>query len=161
MIPTQLDLSLSHPAERVIIIIIDIFAAVCAYMETLLLWVFGVPSTTTSRLFAEIPERTAIAGLGSVNEELEKFALAIRLSGLLALAVVPYLASLEATIPSKMLVGRLVDPLTRRNKRAAFVIMLARMWLAMSIRNAIWIHCYQVDSFRLEILTTPFIFLLI
>ncbi|KAI0133602.1 hypothetical protein BJ170DRAFT_606822 [Xylariales sp. AK1849] len=154
MTPTKASMGLFQPVLSAGTFVVDTIAIKCAHVETLLLWVFGLPNSTTFRVFAEFPEKTAIPG------QLYLLAEHVRLARVVALAcllIVPYLVSVEGHSSFKGPVGRLVGPLTKKSKPAAHAIMLIRVWLVLAAWNAIVIHFLQSGNLYILMVTTPFL----
>ncbi|KAI0011579.1 hypothetical protein F4779DRAFT_636459 [Xylariaceae sp. FL0662B] len=139
--------------------VLDMVAIICAHIETLLIWVFGLPSSTTFRMFTEFPEKTAIPGHPYFLAEHVRLA---RLVALACLSLVPYLVSVEGrmSLSLKGPVGRLISPLTNKHKCAAYALMLVRVWLVVAAWNAIMIRFLQTGSLFILMGPTPFLTIL-
>jgi hypothetical protein len=150
----QVGMSLFQPVLWTSAFVLDMIAITCAHVETCLLWAFEFHSSTTFRMLAEFPETTAIPGDPYFLAQHARLA---RLVALTCLSILPYLASVEGRMSWKGPVGRLVGSLTRKNKYAAYVIMLMREWLVVAAWNTTMIHVLQTGSLYILMVTTPFL----
>jgi hypothetical protein len=121
------------------IYILDLVSILCAHIETLLLWIFGIPAPAPFRMFIAYLEHPFFSqGEAKIS----------RLIALACLLLIPRMVHEQRRRPLqyKSPLIRLMYPFTENSKRAVYALMLVGTWVGVAVCNALTLHLINVGG---------------